>query len=178
MRVLVAVLVMALVGQVAYASDRAALIAQIEAGGQNEHEDRRHAVEVDECQLTTYFWKKVEGEGWVLWTSFKIPMLLVDLAESKTKDGFRHFFAADGEMPVAVINLKAKEGTDFAHEKSVLRKPKGEFVSSQRNGGDTHFIERQTDVIIMHVGPGVIEKAEMFTKAYIRYVQEYCSFIG
>ncbi|MBO9452611.1 hypothetical protein J7426_20235 [Tropicibacter sp. R16_0] len=178
MKGMIAILAMVLSADAALASDREALIAQIEAGGQNEHEDRRHAVEVNECQLTTYFWKKVEGEGWVLWTSFKIPMLLVDLAESKTEDGFRHFFAANGEMPIAVINLKAKDGTDFPHEKSVLRKPKGEFVPSQRNGGDTHFIERQTDVIIMHVGPDVIEKAEMFTKGYIRYVQEYCAFIG
>ncbi|SPJ30036.1 hypothetical protein [Falsiruegeria mediterranea] len=178
MRVLFLGLAMALMASVAAASDRAALIAQIEAGGQNEYEDRRHSVEVNECQLTTYFWKKVAGEGWVLWTSFKIPMLLVDLAESKTEYGFRHFFAAEGDTPIAVINLKAKDGTDFPHEKSVLRKPKGELVPSQRNGGDTHFIERQTDVIIMHVGPDVIEKAEMFTKGYIRYVQEYCAFTG
>jgi len=34
--------------------DRSSLIAQIEASGQNEFEDERHAVQVDACQLTTY----------------------------------------------------------------------------------------------------------------------------
>ena len=57
-------------------------IAQIEAGGQNEFEDERHAVEVNECQLTTYRWKKVEGEGWVLWSSFEMPMLTVTLNDA------------------------------------------------------------------------------------------------
>lgn len=64
------VLAACLMAGTALASDREALIAQIEAGGQNEFEDERHAVKVTDCQLTTYRWKKVEDEGWVLWTSF------------------------------------------------------------------------------------------------------------
>lgn len=156
----------------------AALIAQIEAGGQNEFEDECHAVEVEDCQLTTYRWKKVEGAGWVLWSSFEMPMLTVNLNENPATPEVDHYVFADMQPPVAMVFFKAKEGTDFSHEKPFLRKPKGDCVASGRGDGTTHYIERKTEVFILHQGPDVRTKAEMFTKGYLRYVQEYCAFIG
>ncbi|WP_205520593.1 hypothetical protein [Tropicibacter sp. Alg240-R139] len=169
---------MALMGSVAAASDRAALIAQIEAGGQNEFEDERHAVEVSDCQLTTYRWKQVEGEGWVLWTSFEFPMLSVGLNENPATPEIDYYVYAEMEPPAALVFFKAKEGTDFSHEKPFQRKPKGAYTASSRGDGTTHYIERKTEVFIMQQGPDVRAKAEMFTTGYIRYVQEYCTYTG
>lgn len=178
MKGLSAVLVAGLAASTALASDRAALISQIEAGGQNEFGDERHAVEVNDCQLTTYRWKMVEGEGWVLWTSFELPMLTVNLNENPVTPEIDYYVYAEMEPPMAMVFFKAKEGTDFAHEKPFHRKPKGEFTASSRGDGTTHYIERKTEVFIMHQGPDVREKAEMFTKGYLRYVQEFCTFTG
>lgn len=160
------------------ASDRAALIAQIELAGQNEYENRRHAVEIDACQLTTYRWKKIDGEGWVLWTSFEFPMLKVEIMSSLQSDGTKHYFSLDGDPPTAIIIFKGKDGFELSHEKPRRRKAELPNVSSPRGDGTTHYIEKKNQGVIVQTGPDVIEKAEQFTAGYIRYVQEYCTFIG
>ncbi|KIC29102.1 hypothetical protein [Leisingera sp. ANG-M6] len=154
------------------------LIAQIEAGGRNETSERRHRVEVEGCTLTTFFWKKIEGQDWVLWTSLTVPMESVDFVDFSGKGGMEYYFFDDGVPPTAVVLLKAKEGTSFTHEKPFLRTPKGKFERSPRGDGTTHYIESTNGVMIMHDGEGVRAKAEMFTKGYVRYVREYCTFTG
>lgn len=157
---------------------RESLIAQIERAGQNEHDNRRHAVKVDDCQLTTFFWKYIENEGWVLWTSFKIPMLLVDLAEFETQDGSRFFLSVGSEPYLTLIQFEAKEGADFTHEKPHRRESVGETRASSRGDGKTHYLDTVKGGLVMHTGPNVEEKAHLFTTGYIRYVQTYCAYIG
>lgn len=172
------VLVLALMAAPAMASDKDALIAQIVAGGQNEWEDERHAVEVNNCQLTTYRWKNVENEGWVLWTSFEFPMMLVDLSENTTTPEIDYYIPVKDEPPLAIILFKAKEGADFTHEKPFHRPPKGDITKSSRGDGTTHYFERKASGMILQQGPDVEAKAKMFTEGYLRYRQEYCAFIG
>ncbi|MDC0658838.1 hypothetical protein N6L27_12575 [Leisingera sp. SS27] len=154
------------------------LIAQIEAGGRNETSEERHEVEVDGCTLTTFRWKNVEDEGWVLWTSFTLPMASVDLGDfSKSGEVLRYSYL-EASPPLTLIVLKAKSGTEFTHEKPFERTPKGEFERSPRGDGTTHYIERKNSGFILHEGQDVQAKAEMFTKGYLRYVREYCTFTG
>lgn len=157
---------------------RADLIAQIEAGGRNETSEERHAVEVDGCTLTTFRWMHVEGKGWVLWTSFTLPMATVDLIENSGASGIEHYVTADTNPPLLIIPLEAQEGTSFMHEKPFQRTPKGKFERSPRGDGTTHYIEERQRGFILHQGEDVRAKAEMFTKGYIRYVREYCTFTG
>ena len=160
------------------AEGRADLIAQIEAAGQNEYKDERHAVKINDCQLTTYRWKHLEDEGWVLWTSFEFPMLLVDLREMKNGDEMRHYIFSETDPGLVVIGFKAREGFEFTHEKPFHRKPKGEFEPSPRGDGTTHYFDRKSSGYIIQQGPDVEEKAHLFTTGYLRYVQTYCAFIG
>lgn len=162
----------------ASALDKAALKAQIEAGGRNEFNDERHSVQVDECQLTTFRWKQVENEGWVLWTSFEFPMVVVDLHDNLTTPEIDYYTYLEAPDPMTLILFKGQEGIEFSHEKPFLRKPKGEFTRSKRGDGTTHYIEYKSEGLIIHMGPDVREKAEMFTNGYIQYRQKYCMFIG
>ncbi len=162
----------------AIAETREDLFAQMVMGGHNEYKDERHAVEVNECQLTTCRWKHVENKGWVLWTSFEFPMLLVDLVENTSTPETDHFIAVDGDPAIAIIAFKAKDPFEFTHEKSVLRKPKGETERSERGDGTTQYIERKSEGLIVQQGPDVIKKARLFTDAYLRYARRYCLFTG
>lgn len=153
------------------------LIAQITAGGANEFEGERHAVEVIGCQLTTYRWKKQKSGEWVLWTSFKVPMLFVDLGENTRVPG-TFFIPASTDPELVVILLTAKDGYDLIHEKPFLRKPKGEYTTSPRGDGTTHYYETKNSGVIVQQGPGVNENARMFSTAYRRYRERYCTFIG
>ncbi len=157
---------------------RESLIAQIELAGQNEYKDERHAVEVNDCQLTTYRWKHLEDEGWVLWTSFEFPMLLVDLSEFTTDGGLRHYFFIEGSPGDVIIVFNAKDGFEFTHEKPFHRPHKGEIEPSPRGDGTTHYFEKKPSGYISHTGPDVEQKACLFTSGYHRYVQTYCAFIG
>ncbi len=155
---------------------KSTLIAQIETGGQNEFGDERHAVKVDDCQLTTYRWKNVPDEGWVLWTSFDVPMMLVDLKENELTQEIDYFFLVETDPQSTLIFLNGRDGFEFTHEKPFHRKPKGEFTRSPRGDGTTHYFEKKSEVFIMHQGPDVQEKALLFTNAYVQYVRDFCSY--
>lgn len=158
--------------------DRASLIAQMEAAGENEYENERHAIDVDDCQVTTYRWKRMADGEWILWTSFELPMLLVDLGAIKRDGETKYFVGVTQEPGIAIIQFKGKDGYEFTHEKPFLREPKGDIEPSPRGDGTTHYIERKSAGMIVQSGPGVIEKATIFTNAWIRYVQHYCTFTG
>lgn len=105
-------------------------------------------------------------------------MLTVDLVENTTTPEIDHYVPIMDETPWVVILFEAKDGTVLTHEKPFHRTPKGAFSPSSRGDGTTHFIETKKSGMIVQKGPDVIEKARMFTTGYIRYVQEYCAFIG
>lgn len=155
---------------------RASLIAQIETGGQNEWHYERHAVKVDECHLTTYRWKQLQGDGWTLWTSFRIPMADVTLDEiGEDRIGYLH---APGEPDTALVFFVARPGRDFAMEKPFLRQPRNAYVASPRGDGQSYYVERIRKGFYTHRGHDVEAKAKMFTEAFNRYVQTFCSFYG
>lgn len=81
-------------------------------------------------------------------------------------------------VSMTIISLKARAGSNFAHEKPILRKPKGELPGSARGDGTTHFFEVKKWGIIKRKGPDVREKAEMFTNGCIQYVQEFYTFMS
>ncbi|QDI77294.1 MULTISPECIES: hypothetical protein [Leisingera] len=155
------------------------LIAQIEAGGRNETSEERHEVEVDGCTLTTYRWLKREEPGWVLWMSFTIPMCTVDLVEFPNAGQLVHYhYVEENEPPTAYVFLEGKDGAGFRMEKPFLRKPRGEYEPSPRGDGTSYYFAETAAGLIEHHGENVRAKAEMFTKGYIRYVREYCTFTG
>lgn len=155
-----------------------ALIGQMVSAGANEYADERHAVEIAGCQLTTYRWKKQADGSWVLWTSFKVPMLQVALGENPQEPG-EFFVGVDSIEPeMALIFLEAVDGYELIHEKPFLRTPKGEFTPSQRGDGTTHYFETKDSGVIIQQGAGVVEKARLFSSAYRRYRERYCTFIG
>lgn len=160
---------------------REALIAQIVAGGTNESAEERHAVEITECQLTTFRWKLQNDGEWVLWTSFDLPLLQVDFQELDPKTG--HYFAAieneDPNQNMVVMAFRAHDGVTISHEKPFLRsQPKGDFTLSNRGDGASFFKEWKTSGAIIQEGPEVIAKAALFTSALHRYQQKFCIFIG
>lgn len=118
------------------------LIDQIVASGTNEDKTRRHTVIVQMCVMTTFFWKKHEDQGFVLWSSF-----LFDMASAEFNLGDN----AAGELFVAVPNEGSPEDrmavVGFGmrppalarHEKSNFRPKKGETSLSPRNNGETHY---------------------------------------
>ncbi|UWQ25003.1 hypothetical protein K3553_00670 [Leisingera aquaemixtae] len=101
------------------------LIAQIEAGGRNETSEERREVKVEGCTLSTFRWMNVESEGWVLWTSFTVPMATVGLEENSLTPEIDHYYILEVEPPASIVVLKAKEGTSFPHEKPFHRTPEG-----------------------------------------------------
>jgi hypothetical protein len=162
---------------IAQPSDRASLIAQIEAGGANEYGDDRHAVEVKGCHLTTYRWKKWGGDGWVFWTSFKIEMATVDLAKVP-KEEPRYYFFLEGDPPLTLVLFKAKPGTKFKKEKPLPCTPKRAYVPSSRGDGESYCIEELERGFYTHKGTDVEAKAKAFTEGYRRYKEEFCTFLG
>lgn len=163
----------------AVADNRADLIAVIEAAGHNETDAERHRVEISGCTMTTYFWRNLSDQGWVLWTSFLIPMPDVMLIEDKKVPGnFFHSFRIADKPHTAIILFQAREGVEVRHEKPVQRKSKRETTPSPRGDGTTHFYEYKDEFLIFQKGPDVIDKARAFSEGFLRYVQEYCTFIG
>ncbi len=160
---------------------REALIAQIVAGGTNESAEERHAVEIAECQLTTFRWRKQSDGEWVLWTSFELPLLQVDFQKLDSDTG-RYFVAIEHEVPqenMVVMTFKTHEGIKISHEKPFVRsQPKGEFTLSDRGDGASFFKEWKSSGAIIQQGPDVIAKAAVFTNALHRYQQKFCTFIG
>lgn len=173
------VLSLALLAGPLLAETRAELIAVIEAAGHNETDQERNRVEIAGCTMTTYRWRNVPDKGWILWTSFLIPMPDVMFVEDKKNAG--SFFSAIELVErddLVIIQFEARDGVEVRHEKSVLRKSKRETSPSPRGDGTTHFFEYKDRFFIIQEGADVIEKARIFTEGYRRYVQDFCTFIG
>ncbi|WP_428511531.1 hypothetical protein [Roseovarius sp.] len=164
--------------------NKQALIATLIESGTHDFEDERHTVEVLDCTMTTYRWRNRPEHGWVLWSSFKFPMALGQIMETKGADGTPQPFASTnfgGERPpynMVVISFEMPSDTPARFEKSTLRKRPEESWPSPRGDGTTHFYQKAENVNIVHHGPGVVDKARQFTSAFREYIENHCIFTG
>jgi len=165
----------------ALAESPAALRAQIEAAGTHARPGiERHTVRVQDCTMTTFWWRSDQpGEGELLWSSFSFDMSLTPIKQP----------ARGG--PSAAVPGGGADGADFVmvffepsksaparHERLVLRAPKADLpvTPSPRGVGTTHYFQDSGGFFFRHEGAGVIEKAKRFVDAYMRYVDAHCRF--
>ena len=160
----------------AFAGERENLIASIVAAGTNNHEDRKHTVEISGCTMTTYFWHNVEDDGWVLWSSFVFAMQDASFSPMVAATGKPYASFNDGTH--IFISFEMQNDQHARHEKSILRPKRGAATPSPRGDGTTHYFEMKKSFFISHVGPGVDQKADRFTKGLTTYAERYCTFIG
>ncbi|MDE4306340.1 hypothetical protein PXK30_22140 [Phaeobacter gallaeciensis] len=164
----------------ATAGDKSELIQALEASGKHFFEDERREVRVDGCQMTTFRWRDVPDQGWVLWTSFQFDMVDAQLDEDKRVPGKKYAYAKleDGppEIGFAFYGFSMREGTLTRQERSVLREPSKKAAPSPRGDGTSHYYEWRDSMLISMKGPGVEEKAITFTSTYDAYVKEFCTF--
>jgi hypothetical protein len=153
-----------------------ALIDQIVWGGTHDGERERHTVSVDDCVLTTYRWKKFDDGSEVLWSSFVVDVRGITFGHDD--ENGRDFYGPGEAGTLTLILFNVQEPFEARHEKSRMRKLRPDHTPSPRNGGETHAYEYKQQFMIMHVGAGVVEKAESFTEGLLRYKREHCQILG
>lgn len=165
------------------AENAAALRAQLEAAGTNARPGiERHAVQVDQCQMTTFWWRSdTEAEGEVLWSSFSFDMSVTTIVQP-TKGGPSVAVPGGGGQgrDFVIIFFEAPDTALAQHERHILRPPSPELevIPSPRGDGTTHYFQVSDRFFYRHEGEGVIDKANRFVDAYTRYVEAHCTFTG
>jgi len=159
-----------------------ALRAEIVAAATNQHPTGNHRVEINGCEMTTYVWRPYEDQGMKLWSSFVFDMRMTNW---NAKSGERFMIAiddrVDGQQDQGMILVAFKmRGDNVArHEVPAFRKhDKKPHRVSPRDGYVPFFYRDTSSFFIMHQGAGVVDKAELFTTAYERYVAEFCSTLS
>ncbi|MEM8538236.1 MAG: hypothetical protein AAGF56_10280 [Pseudomonadota bacterium] len=167
-----------------FANEKQALVHTMLTNSQNQFGDERHAVDVQDCTITTYRWKDHPETGWTLWSSFKFPINLAELpGVARSGNDFDYFVSVPGaqdrpesQTAIIVFSMTGQEQARF--ERSNLRKRPYNAKNSPRGDGTTHHYMDADRFFIVQQGPGVIAKARAFTNAYRTYAAHYCTFIG
>lgn len=164
------------------AMSQAELRAVLIETGQNLRDSERHAVEVEGCQMTTYWWKMQPDGSDVLWSSFQFNMALADLRENKAQPGTYAFLAlenARGLEDLAMFFFAMRDGVTARYEKPFVRSaPRGDRTPSPRGDGSTHYYDTSVSFFVRHEGVGIADRAGRFAAAYVLYADSFCRLSG
>ncbi|MEO0937037.1 MAG: hypothetical protein AAFY38_02665 [Pseudomonadota bacterium] len=169
---------------VAVAADSPEVLrAQIEAAGANARPGiERHAVQVDQCQMTTFWWRSdTEAPDEVLWSSFSFDMSVTTIVQpAKGGPSVAVPGGSAGGGDFVIIFFNAPDTARAQHERHILRPPSPDrdLTPSPRGDGTTHYFQPSNRFFFRHEGNGVIDKARRFVDAYTRYVEAHCTFTG
>ncbi len=166
-------------GGSALAGPQEDLARAIEAGVKHAYQDERLEAEVEGCQMTTYRWRDLPEQGWVLWTVFQFDMADASPREDKLRPGMKYAYSPLAKGPeghgFAIIGFEMREGARVRQERSILRPPSGETQPSPRNDGTTHYYEWRDEFIFAFEGPDLEPKVAGLVQDYETYVKDYCT---
>ena len=164
----------------ASADERSDLIAEIVEAATHAHDDERHEIEIDGCQITTFRWKELPDTGWTLWSSFRFDMADGELSASTTNSEDRFVYMPIGgkldKTGIALVVFTMRDGTFARFERSNQRKQREGAWPSPRGDGTSHYFEKIDNFFFRLQGNGelVESKARSFTTKYLLYIREYC----
>ncbi len=159
--------------------DQEGLRAVLIETGTNLRPLERHGVEVDGCEMTTYWWRLREDTRWVMWSSFRFQMgaaMLGDGSDVPAK------IAMEGHQELedmVLFMFRMAPGLTARHEVPFERRgPRGPARPSERGDGSTHHYLDATDFYMRHENRGIADRARRFSAAYVEYVRRYCKVTG
>lgn len=160
--------------------DQAALRAVLEETGVNVRDHERHDVAIEDCTITTHWWKKQKDGTWLLWSSFQFNMAKAVLKEGEP--GEFVVMALEGhheQEDMALFMFEMRGDTRARYEVPYARRaPKSEVRPSPRGDGTSHYYRESRKFFIRHEGVGIAARAKRFGAAYVEYVARYCLNLG
>lgn len=159
--------------------DQAGLREVLIETGTNLRAHERHEVAIEACEMTTYWWRKREGTGWIMWSSFQFPMASAVLGDGSAVPANiaveNHFEQED----MALFVFEMVPGAEARHEVPFeRRRPDGAPRPSPRGDGTTHHYMSATNFFVRHENRGIADRARRFSAAYVEYVARYCNVFG
>ena len=143
----------------------------------NETAQKRHAVDVDGCIMTTYRWVRQKSGEFTLWSSFQFDMTGAELLYNRGAQ-FVAMPGPTGAQDTAIVYLQMHAPFEARFEKSNLRGKEAGSIPSPRNDGTTHSYETSVSFFYMRFGQDVIAKADRFTCAFEDYRAKHCLLLG
>lgn len=159
--------------------DQEGLRAVLVKTGANLRAEERHAVEVTDCEMTTYWWRLREGTRWVMWSSFRFQMGAAQLGDGSDVPAKIAVEDYPGQEDMALFVFRMAPGVAARHEVPFERRgPRGAVRPSERGDGSTHHYLEATRFYMRHENPGIAARARRFSAAYVEYVRRYCNVTG
>ena len=140
---------------------------------------RRHAFEVNGCQITTYVWEDWNEHKHVLWSSFLVDVNVTRLKTTNKKTNEKFGFVENGQFPtLSLLWFEVLPPNTARHEMAQRRNPKPPHRPSPRKGLDSYVYKDKKDFLILLRGHPDASRIKAFAETYERYRLEYCTPVG